>query len=160
MATPFPNVSGFNAEKDAYTFYLSQLRIRIECAFGMLTQRWGFLRKQAAQQHTMTKVIAIMSCLCRIHNFLIDHNGQGSDIPPHTNDDTLTLAIDGAVPMEITPETDIPLPAQLMGGGEHFDDDPDRAIRRRVSRGYKEDELPRGNMMLHVTGQGLRRPVR
>jgi hypothetical protein len=35
MATPYANVSG--GTKDSYNFYHSQLRIRMECAFGMLT---------------------------------------------------------------------------------------------------------------------------
>ena len=38
MATPYSAVS--SGTKDAYNFYHSQLRIRIECTFGMLTQRW------------------------------------------------------------------------------------------------------------------------
>jgi hypothetical protein len=33
LATPYPNVSG--GYKDAYNFFHSQLRIRVECAFGM-----------------------------------------------------------------------------------------------------------------------------
>jgi hypothetical protein len=38
MATPFSGgISG--GSKDGYNFYLSQLRIRIECAFGMFTHR-------------------------------------------------------------------------------------------------------------------------
>ena len=46
MATPFPNVSGNENMKymDNYNFYHSQLRIQIECAFGMLVQKWGILR--------------------------------------------------------------------------------------------------------------------
>ena len=30
--------------KDAYNFYHSQIRINIECAFGMLVNRWAVLR--------------------------------------------------------------------------------------------------------------------
>jgi hypothetical protein len=41
MATPYPNTNG--GPKDNYNFYHSQLRIRIECAFGMFIQRWGIL---------------------------------------------------------------------------------------------------------------------
>ena len=33
MATPYPNVK--QGSKDAYNFYHSQLRICVECAFGM-----------------------------------------------------------------------------------------------------------------------------
>ena len=42
MATPFPNVATsaevdeVSRERDAYNFYHSQVRIKIECAFGML----------------------------------------------------------------------------------------------------------------------------
>jgi hypothetical protein len=45
MATPFPNVSGNENMKsmDNYNFYHLQLRIQIECAFGMLVQKWGIL---------------------------------------------------------------------------------------------------------------------
>jgi len=45
MATPYPNVSNDMGKKskDDYNFYHSQLRIRVECAFGMLIQRWGIL---------------------------------------------------------------------------------------------------------------------
>jgi DDE superfamily endonuclease len=35
MATPYSGTTG--GTKDAYNFYHSQLRIRIECAFGILT---------------------------------------------------------------------------------------------------------------------------
>ena len=37
MATPFKGVR--SGTKDDYNFYHSQLRIRIECAFGMLANR-------------------------------------------------------------------------------------------------------------------------
>ena len=45
MATPFTNVAGDpnRVAEDSYNFYHSQLRIRVECAFGMLVQRWGIL---------------------------------------------------------------------------------------------------------------------
>ncbi len=42
MATLYPNTSG--GPKENYNFFHSQLRIRIECAFGVLVQRWGILR--------------------------------------------------------------------------------------------------------------------
>ena len=46
MATPYSNVSGNPNKKseDNYNFFHSQLRIRVECAFGMLVARWGVLR--------------------------------------------------------------------------------------------------------------------
>jgi hypothetical protein len=40
MATPYTSASG---SRDNYTFFHSQLRICIECVFGMFTQQWGIL---------------------------------------------------------------------------------------------------------------------
>ena len=42
MVTPFPNVS--SGSKDDFNFFHSQLRIPVECAFGMLVFWWGVLR--------------------------------------------------------------------------------------------------------------------
>ena len=49
MATPYPNIAGRDQEKskDNYNFYHSQVRIRIECAFGMMVQRWGIVLRMA-----------------------------------------------------------------------------------------------------------------
>ncbi|KAL7484273.1 hypothetical protein ACHAW6_009917 [Cyclotella cf. meneghiniana] len=41
LATSFPNVN--SGSHDDYNFYHFQLRICVECAFGMLVQRWGIL---------------------------------------------------------------------------------------------------------------------
>ena len=42
MSVPIKGkVSGF---PDSYNYHLSQLRIRIECAFGVLVHRWAILR--------------------------------------------------------------------------------------------------------------------
>ena len=59
MATPYAVTS--SGTKDAYNFYHSQLRIRIECAFGMLKHRWAILR---AYLHTEECTCAQDSCTC------------------------------------------------------------------------------------------------
>ena len=132
MATPYPNVSG-DSEKDSYNFFHSQLRINIECAFGMLVQRWGFLRKKAPAKYTIAKIISTVSCLCSLHNFLIENNGRTNNqqsIPLHTSQDELTLALDGAIDVTPTVEGDGVRPGDLSGGGHHFDDDPNYVVRR------------------------------
>ena len=44
-ATPIPALSiTITEEEDNYNFYLSQVRITIERAFGILVHRWGVLR--------------------------------------------------------------------------------------------------------------------
>ena len=42
MATPFKSVS--QGGYDAYNFYHSQIRINVECSFGILVNRWAILR--------------------------------------------------------------------------------------------------------------------
>jgi hypothetical protein len=45
-ATPYANVLGNpnKKSKDNYNFLHLQLRIRVECSFGMLVARWGILQ--------------------------------------------------------------------------------------------------------------------
>ena len=38
MSVPYPTTS--SGPRDAYNYYQSQVRINIECAFGVLTNRW------------------------------------------------------------------------------------------------------------------------
>ena len=68
MATPVPGLRISDVE-DAYNFYLSQLRITIERAFGILVHRWGVLRKPLSM--SILKVPAIVTCLMRLHSFCI-----------------------------------------------------------------------------------------
>ena len=68
MATPIKNASP--GLEDDYNFYLSQLRIIIECAFGILVQRWGILRRPLLCG--IEKIPALVTALCKLHNFCID----------------------------------------------------------------------------------------
>jgi len=43
LLTPFSGVEKEDPAKDAFNFYLSQLRIRIEQTFGLMTQKWRIL---------------------------------------------------------------------------------------------------------------------
>ena len=121
MATPFPNVSGDEIHKDGYNFYHSQLRITIEGAFAWLTQVWGMLRKQMPKNYSIKKIVAIVSCLCRLHNFLIDDKEDHSPVPS-SEEDEWNLAVSGAVPLERN-HNGIMLPLQLMDAGHHHNDD-------------------------------------
>ena len=57
---------------DAYKFYLSQLSITIERAFGALVHRWSILRGPLLM--LLTRVSPTIMCLCRLHNFCINSN--------------------------------------------------------------------------------------
>eukprot|EP00808_Paulinella_micropora_P019496 g59448.t1 len=52
--------------KDSFNFHLSQLRIHVERAFGMLTARWGILWKPITTSFAGT--LAILTSCFRLHN--------------------------------------------------------------------------------------------
>ncbi|KAG7342673.1 DDE superfamily endonuclease [Nitzschia inconspicua] len=70
LATPYPNVS--SGHMDAYNYFHSQLRIRVECAFGMFVQRWGILRSAIPKGISIRKTTAMVLALAKLHNFCID----------------------------------------------------------------------------------------
>lgn len=163
MATPFAGgVSG--GSKDAYNFYHSQLRINIECAFGMLTHRWAILRKAIPMRVSLKKAIALVVALAKLHNFCIDENEV--HVPPSGAVDELRTEMQGGVPLETTittAGTQVLLPRQLIDGGLHFDD-IDRQSRRRRVRQYQSraaalhQQLPRDVLHDTVAEANLTRP--
>eukprot|EP00808_Paulinella_micropora_P019499 g59454.t1 len=56
--------------KDSFNFHLSQLRIHVERAFGMLTARWGILWKPITTSFAGT--LAILTSCFRLHNVCIE----------------------------------------------------------------------------------------
>lgn len=61
---------GDSKREDAFNFYQSQMRIRIECAFGEIVGRWGVLWKPL--RHKMERTTQIISCCFKLHNFCVD----------------------------------------------------------------------------------------
>ena len=114
MVAPFRNASGGTTEDD-FNFYQSQLRINIECAFGILTQRWGVLRKPMHSNMGLNKVTATVSALCRLHNYCLDSNQPLEPMFPRDDAQIAT----GCHVEEARNEQG---PTALLGGGEHFDD--------------------------------------
>ena len=165
MATPYANVSGNPNKKseDNYNFYHSQLRIRVECVFGMLAARWGILR--TAMKYTVTKSIGLVFALARLHNFCLDERGRRrpGEAPMATdplldidrehmlNDD------DGYIEMDHSNVHDIAMPTALMDVGHHFDDVP-RSYRRTRRKGSEED-LPRTKLHDKVCRMHACRPT-
>jgi hypothetical protein len=113
--------------RDDFNFYQSQLRINVECASGMFIGRWGLLRCALPQAMGLKKVVGLVLCLVRLHNFCMDHRDTrtlgcsphwnrmitkslhmaGLGCSPHWNR-MITFAANGVGPA-----------AELMGGGEH-----------------------------------------
>ena len=112
MATPFTNAAGDpnRVAEDSYNFYHSQLRIRVECASGMLVQQWGIL------------------CMAIPRNM--------SNIPervPQTYDRDrfhMMNANSGYVGLRVDdPQQSTGVPTDLMHLGEHFNDVPEELLR-------------------------------
>ena len=162
LATPYPNVS--NGYKDAYNFFHSQLRIRVECAFGMFVQRWGVLRSAFPSGITIRKTTATVLALAKIHNFCIDHTD--TIILPNTASDELDLMtrVTGSIPLEEVCTRDDGdsegnfVPRELIGGSDHFDDVP-REVRASRSRSFIDIRLPRERLAEdYVRENNYRRP--
>ena len=80
--TPFTGPQRDNEKQDAFNFYLSQLRIRIEMAFGLLVNKFSILKKPLFTSLAIASK-TIMCCV-QLHNFVI--NNDGADVPDETND--------------------------------------------------------------------------
>ena len=163
MATPYPSISG--GTKDAYNFYHSQLRIRIECTFGMWTHRWAILRSAIPMRVTLNKTVALVCALANLHNFCID--ADGGDVPLSTAHDDWRNEMNGAVPLVQLPNSESSrdvVPQQLLDGGNHFDDIGVRGRHNRQRQynyaGQSEGRaLPRDILHSMVADAGLTRPT-
>lgn len=114
MATPFKGVA--SGVKDDYNFYQSQCRIRIEMAFGMLTRRWGIMRKPMPSGLGIQKQIAIIKACVRLHNFCMGKEDEAAP-PTLTRDEVSILSTGGGLRYGQNSR-----PESLVDGGEHFDD--------------------------------------
>ena len=166
MATPYSNVSGNPTKKseDNYNFYHSQLRIRVECVFGMLSARWGILRTALHSKYTVTKSIGLVFALARLHNFCLDERGTRQGESPMATDPLLDIDQehmmnddDGYVEMEFSNVHNMSMPTSLMDVGHHFDDVP-RSLRRS-RRKLSEEDLPRTKLHDKVCRMHARRPT-
>ncbi len=74
LLTPFSGSQKSDRAKSDFNFFLSQLRMKIECAFGMMTQRWRVLRSPVLIKQT--RIWLLVQCIARLHNFCIDQNDK------------------------------------------------------------------------------------
>jgi len=166
MATPYLNVSGNPNKKseDNYNFYHSQLRIPVECLFGMLAGRWGILRTAMPSKYTVTKSIGIVFALARLHNFCLDERGRRPGEAPMAADPLLDIDREhmlnddnGFIEMEHNDLHNIAMPTALMDVGHHFDDVPRSSCR--TCRKVLEEDLPRTKLHYKVCQMHACRPT-
>lgn len=154
MATPYSGCC-LNISKDAYNFYHSQLRIQIECTFGKFSQRWGILRSALSTKITVTKAVALVVALAKLHNFCLNEH---KTIESPSAQDTSHIEQVGGVPLVAGDgNNNVFIPQQLIGAGEHFDG-VDRNERCRYQRRFRGIELPRDQLHAMIADSDLRRP--
>ncbi|GMF13296.1 unnamed protein product [Phytophthora lilii] len=71
LLTPFTSNEVTSLERDAYNFYLSQLRIRIEMSFGLFVNKWRIFERPLLVP--LAKVPRIVQAAARLHNFVLNH---------------------------------------------------------------------------------------
>ena len=71
---------GLPISKDSFNFFLSQVRQTIERSFGILSARWGVLRR--ALRVPLADCGNLVGALMKLHNFIIDHGGASATNVP------------------------------------------------------------------------------
>ena len=112
MATSFESV--LSGIRDGYNFYHSQIRINIECAFGMLVNRWAVLRSLIPLNISICKTTSLVRALCCLHNYLIDEKPPISGVR-----DRLHILSRGGMVINEGNSYDI---ADMLGGDIYVDD--------------------------------------
>jgi DDE superfamily endonuclease len=139
MMTPFKNVK--SGAKDNFNFFHSQLRINIECTFGMFVGRWGILQRALPKTMALGKVTALTFCLCRLHNFCLTQRTPNKLAQPLASDSLEILAHGGIGDDEIARG-----PKPFLHGGDHHDDTM-ATLRQQYHRaaggGCKRDAIVR-----------------
>ena len=165
MASPFKGTS--SGPKDAYNFFQSQIRINIECAFGVLVSRFGVLRKALPMNISIAKVSALIRCLCILHNFCINerlgkienereniNENQETDylVPPTDVNDSTNIMIAGGINLTNIVTVDVDNNSienrmnELLDGGQHFNDTT-QTFRDEREQQCEYDSLPRTKML-------------
>ena len=78
---------------DIYNFYLLQMRIRIEMAFGQLTTKWRIFRKDLSYSTKKNSLIARVGA--KLHNYVI--NSDNLNLVQYDGDDYENLEVDKMV---------------------------------------------------------------
>ncbi|KAG7348755.1 DDE superfamily endonuclease [Nitzschia inconspicua] len=147
MVCPFRSIKG--GPKDAFNFFHSQLRINIECAFGMLVHKWGCLRKPMPVNFKVANINRLVLVLCKVHNFCIDYDSK-TKLALH-EDDNINIGLAGGLTQLSVREQ----PRELIGAG-HDPDPEHRSARRRANALLSE--LPVFKMLQHIEKEGYQRP--
>ena len=151
MVSPFRNAQS-KTDEDDFNYYQSQVRICIECAFGMLTQRWAILRKPMPAILGIRKTTAIVGCVCRLHNYCIDSQQK---LEPLIRRDRAKIATGSHILEDLEEDS---IPRDLLGGGNHFDDISRYARQQLEVDATPDRRTPREQLVDQMIELDLHRP--
>jgi len=159
MATPWKNVK--SGPKDDYNCFHSSLRIKIECAFGMLVSRWGTMRRPMPAQFGLQKTNCLVMSLCRLHNFCINRRLGLKKVESLAVDEA-EIVVNGGVKLVVRPDGSA-VPEAFLRRDEHFDDTSRAHMRQLERQGLRSlepgEDLPRDDMLQTVIEQDKHRPT-
>ena len=72
LLVPFTGSQRHDPVHDAFNFHLSQMRIRIEMAFGRLVRKFQVLKRK--MEGKLPKISQIFGACARLHNYIIDND--------------------------------------------------------------------------------------
>ena len=151
MVAPYRNAhSGPN---DDFNFYQSQVRIRIEMAFGMLTRRWAILQTPLSCHFGIAQQIALVCACVRLHNFCIEKD-RGDPIPLSLGRDQIAMMSVGCSVFSSDDDHGVEVNQSCRGVGHHTDDCHDDFVQARDRR----NDVVRRRLRKMVADNGLRRP--
>ena len=88
----FPEVPG---PKDAFNFFHSQVRINIDCAFGMFVHHWGMLQKPTVVNVSVKNASSLVCALCELHNCCVACDNK--NVEPPADEDILNFAVENVL---------------------------------------------------------------
>jgi hypothetical protein len=74
LVSTFGGANQFNVDCDNCNYYMSQCRIRVKMAFGMMVHRFGLLGSPL--RVSILHVGPLMQCIARLHNFILNQNNE------------------------------------------------------------------------------------
>ncbi|GMF30987.1 unnamed protein product [Phytophthora fragariaefolia] len=79
LLTPFTALQPGDMFKDSFNYHLSQIRIRIEMAFGLLTNKWGIFHHPL--QLRLATATLVIKCASTLHNVCINERLDDANDP-------------------------------------------------------------------------------
>ena len=132
----------------------------------MLVKRWALLRRALPSSISITKIVSLVICLCRLHNYCIRRSTKRSRtgnviIPRSLAADNLEVQAAGGISLSTSSDgMNEVAPLELLNGGQHHDDTEDKERRAFQRRGMtKDDVLPRDCLHAMVIDGGFKRPT-